>query len=245
MIAARSGASPSDALVRAILDSTGGNPLYIEEVVRALGPGLAPPSAVPSARPSISIPESLQPIFAQIVDRLGRDRQVAQMASLLGRDLPEPLTRTVIAGILGMPEDEVVASLARLVDKEIVEPLLTELSPGYRFRHELIREALAHSVGPDAKAEPRADRATGSSSPFRTTRANTRPCWPITSRAPNTTSAPPGAGSRQAAACRRGRARGGDRVVRAGCWSRCPASRGSPTRPRTRNWNWRSWRAAA
>ena len=84
------------------------------------------------------------------MDRLGDDRHVAQMASLLGRDLPEPLTRTVIASILGLSEDEVVASLARLIDAEIIEPILTELSPGYRFRHELIREALAHSVGPDA-----------------------------------------------------------------------------------------------
>ena len=151
MIAARSGASPSDALVRTILDSTGGNPLYIEEIVRALGSGAALPNATPSARPSIAIPESLQPIFAQIVDRLGADRQVAQMASLLGRDLPEPLTRTVIAGILGTREDEVLASLARLVDAEILEPRLTELTPGHRFRHDLIREALAHSVGPDAK----------------------------------------------------------------------------------------------
>ena len=151
MIAARSGSSPSDALVRAILDSTGGNPLYIEEVVRALATGVAKPIATQSARLSIEIPATLQPIFAQIVDRLGRDRQVAQMASLLGRDLPEPLTRTVIAGILGSREDEVVASLARLVDSEILEWRLTELSPGHRFRHDLIREALAHSVGPDAK----------------------------------------------------------------------------------------------
>ena len=102
-------------------------------------------------RTSIAIPESLQPIFAQIVDRLGSDRHIAQMASLLGRELPEPLTRAVIASILGLSEDEVVASLARLIDAEIIEPILTELSPGYRFRHELIREALAHSVGPDAK----------------------------------------------------------------------------------------------
>lgn len=150
MIAVRSGSSPSDALLRAILDSTGGNPLYIEEVVRAFAAG-AKPGAAPSARPSIAIPETLQPIFAQIVDRLGRDRQVAQMASLLGRELPEPLTRTVIAGILGSSEDEVVASLSRLVDAEILERRLTELSPGHRFRHDLIREALSRSVGPDAK----------------------------------------------------------------------------------------------
>ncbi len=151
MITARSGSSPTDALVRAILDSTGGNPLYLEEVVRALGAGAGRPTPMPSAPASIGIPPSLQPIFALIVDRLGRDRQVAQMASLLGRDLPEPLTRTVIAGILGWREDEVVASLSRLVESDILERRLTELSPGHRFRHDLIREALEHSVGPDTK----------------------------------------------------------------------------------------------
>jgi len=152
LIAARSGSPPDDALAKTILESTGGNPLYIEEVVRSVvAGGDARQRADGAERPSIAIPESLQPIFAQIVDRLGNDRHIAQMASLLGRELPEPLTRAVIASILGLSEVEIIGSLARLIDAEIVEPLLTELSPGYRFRHELIREALVHSVGPDAK----------------------------------------------------------------------------------------------
>jgi len=151
MIAARSGSAPAEAQVQAILDGTGGNPLYIEEVLRSVSAGDGPQPANRSAGPSIALPESLQPIFAQIVDRLGPDRQVAQMASLLGRELPEPLTRTVIARLLSLREDDVVAALARLVDAEIVEPVLTGLSPGHSFRHDLIREALAHSVGPDAR----------------------------------------------------------------------------------------------
>ena len=152
MIASRSASPPSDTETRAMLESTGGNPLYIEEVVRAFAAdGTTRQDVRESGRLPIGVPESLQPIFAQIVDRLGRDRQVAQLASLLGRDLPEPLTRTVISSILAVSETEVAASLARLIDAEIVEPLLTELSPGHRFRHELIREALAHSVGSDGK----------------------------------------------------------------------------------------------
>jgi len=153
LIAARSGSVLDHALANAVVESTGGNPLYIEEVVRSVSAGGdARPKADGQEHPSIGVPESLQPIFAQIVDRLGADRHVAQMASLLGDDLPEPLTRTVIASILGSTEADVVASLARLIDAEIIEPVLTELTPGYRFRHDLIREALAHSVGPDAKA---------------------------------------------------------------------------------------------
>ena len=152
LIATRAGWLRSETLFRDILESTGGNPLYIEEVVRSVvAGGDSRQKADGAERSSIAIPESLQPIFAQIVDRLGGDRHIAQMASLLGRDLPEPLTRVVIAIILGVTEAEVVSSLARLIDAEIVEPLLTERSPGYRFRHELIREALVLSVGPDAK----------------------------------------------------------------------------------------------
>jgi class 3 adenylate cyclase len=151
LIAARAGSPPDAALADVIFQSTGGNPLYIEEVVRSVvAGGDARRRGVGTARASIAVPESLQPIFAQIVERLGSDRHVAQMASLLGRELPEPLTRAVIASILGLSEDEVVGSLARLIDAEIVEPLLTELTPGYRFRHDLIREALVHSVGADA-----------------------------------------------------------------------------------------------
>ena len=152
LIATRAGWLRGGTLVREILESTGGNPLYIEEVVRSVVAGRDSwQKADEAERPPIVIPESLQPIFAQIVDRLGSDRHIAQMASLLGRDLPEPLTRAVIALILGVTEGDVVASLARLIDAEIIEPLLTERSRGYRFRHELIREALVLSVGPDAK----------------------------------------------------------------------------------------------
>ena len=150
LIAARAGSPLDPALADTIIESTSGNPLYIEEVVRSMVAGGTSPASEGGAA-AIAVPESLQPIFAQILDRLGNDRPVAQMASLLGRELPEPLTRVVIASILHLGEDDVVASLARLIDAEIVEPLLTELTPGYRFRHELIREALVHSVGPDAK----------------------------------------------------------------------------------------------
>jgi class 3 adenylate cyclase/tetratricopeptide (TPR) repeat protein len=151
LIRLRSGSVPSERLTRAIVDSTGGNPLYLEEVIRSIGGGDGGPSTSRPDRSSIGVPESLQPIFAQIVDRLGRDRPVAQIASLLGRDLPEPLTRTVIARILNTADNDVLLSLSRLIDAEIVEPLLTELSPGYRFRHDLIREALVYSLGPDAR----------------------------------------------------------------------------------------------
>jgi tetratricopeptide (TPR) repeat protein len=151
LIATRAGRLRSETLFRDILESTGGNPLYIEEVVRSVVAGGDSRQKADGAEPSIAIPESLQPIFAQIVDRLGADRHIAQMASLMGRDLPEPLTRVVIAMILGITEADVVSSLARLIDAEIIEPILTERSRGYRFRHELIREALVLSVGPDAK----------------------------------------------------------------------------------------------
>jgi len=150
LIVTRTGWMGSEVLVRDILESTSGNPLYIEELVRSVAAGDSWQRA-DGSESSIAIPESLQPIFARIVDRLGGDRHIAQIASLLGRDLPEPLTRAVISSILGVTEGEVVASLARLIDAEIVEPLLTESSPGYRFRHELIRDALVLSVGPDAK----------------------------------------------------------------------------------------------
>jgi class 3 adenylate cyclase/tetratricopeptide (TPR) repeat protein len=150
LIAARSGSLPDEAFTQTVLESTGGNPLYIEEVVRSLGTRPTP-AYQSTERHSVAVPESLQPIFAQIVDRLGTDRSVAQIASLLGRDLPEPLTRSVVASLLNLTEDQVLQSLVRLIEAEIVEPLLTELSPGFRFRHELIREALVHSVGSDAR----------------------------------------------------------------------------------------------
>lgn len=152
LIAARAAEAPDAERIEAILESTGGNPLYIEEVVRStVAGGGVPRNPVEPSRRAILIPDSLHPIFAQFVDGLGADRRVAQVASLLGRELPEPLTRTVVAAILGKSPEEVVQSLERLIEAEVIEPHLTALSHGYRFRHELIRESLVQSIGPDVR----------------------------------------------------------------------------------------------
>ena len=74
VIASRSASPPSDTEARAMLESTGGNPLYIEEVVRAsAADGTTRQAVRESEHLPIGVPESLQPIFAQIVDRLGRE----------------------------------------------------------------------------------------------------------------------------------------------------------------------------
>lgn len=152
LIAARAEAVPARGWLNAVLETTGGNPLYIEEVVRAnAATKEAPNRPTASPRHSISVPERLHPIFAPIVDRLGEDRHVAQLASLLGRELPEPLTRTVVASILGLDQSAVVRSLERLIEADVVEPHLTGPTSGYRFRHELIRESLVESIGPDVR----------------------------------------------------------------------------------------------
>jgi predicted ATPase len=70
LIASRSGTPLRDEMTDAILESTGGNPLYIEEVVRAVAAGGDARQKVDGLEPlSIGIPETLS---ADLLRKLSR-----------------------------------------------------------------------------------------------------------------------------------------------------------------------------
>jgi adenylate cyclase len=121
----------------------GGNPLFVEEIVRSLiGKGVlvrAPAGWTCTASyDTADVPPTLQGLLLSRVDGLPAEtRRLLQAASVLGVVFDEPLLRAVAA----MP-GRFDGTLARLVEAEIVQPL--EASPDerrYRFTH-----ALAHEV---------------------------------------------------------------------------------------------------
>jgi predicted ATPase len=105
---------------------TGGVPLFVEEVTRLL--------LERGAQGSIkAIPPTLQQSLMARLDRLGPAREVAQIASVIGRVFSYKLLKA----IAGLDDATLEAALERLSDADIVlvEGVLPESN--YRFKHAL------------------------------------------------------------------------------------------------------------
>jgi class 3 adenylate cyclase len=104
------GASPSQVhddqalaeLAERIAERTGGNPFFIEEVVRALEEGgrmTGAKGAYRLAAPvdEITIPATVQAVLAARIDRLDqREKAVLQAAAVIGKEFSEPVLRAVL-----------------------------------------------------------------------------------------------------------------------------------------------------
>jgi class 3 adenylate cyclase len=150
-------ADDADALLRALLghdaslrplaallrERTAGNPLFLEESVRALVEtgalrGTAGDYQLARPVPAVEIPASVQAVIAARIDRLAPDdKRLLQCAAVIGFSVPAPLLRV----ISGVDETALRESLARLQNAELLYE--TRLYPDveYTFKH-----ALTHDV---------------------------------------------------------------------------------------------------
>src|SRR5262245_20577 len=126
--------SARHALSREVIEDvaarTGGVPLFVEEVTRLLLERGEQGGAQ-------AIPPTLQQSLMARLDRLGPAREVAQIASVIGRGFSYKLLKAVA----GMDDAPLEAALERLSDADIVlvEGVLPESN--YRFKHALIQDA--------------------------------------------------------------------------------------------------------
>ena len=132
-------------LKQLIEERTGGNPFFIEEVVRALfdqGTLVREAGAtgrVVLARPvdEIQIPTTVQAVLAARIDRLPeREKQVLQTAAVIGKVFAEPVLRRVAE----LPEPELAAALRGLVAAEFLDERALYPEAEYAFRHPLTQE---------------------------------------------------------------------------------------------------------
>ena len=122
------------ALPKEVIDSvterTGGVPLFVEELTRLL--------LERGEQGDIqAIPPTLQQSLMARLDRLGPLREVAQVASVIGRGFSYGLLRA----LAGMEDAPLQAALERLAEADIL--LVEGLPPesDYRFKHSLIQDA--------------------------------------------------------------------------------------------------------
>jgi class 3 adenylate cyclase/tetratricopeptide (TPR) repeat protein len=122
-----------DDLVDEILRRSDGVPLYVEELTKAvLDAGLNRPA----------VPQTLQDSLMARLDRLGRVKEVAQVASVIGREFARPL----LAAVAGVGEAELDTALAQLVEAGLAFPRGNLVEGRYSFKHALVQEAAYDSL---------------------------------------------------------------------------------------------------
>lgn len=131
-----------------ILAKAEGNPLFLEEVIRALSD--AGQTAEDGEQRSIgrrfgaiTVPDTLAGVLSARIDRLQpRAREVAQTAAVIGRYFPSRLLRAVMAeprAASGSPDID--PELQTLTAEDLINHLEQEGEIDYRFKHELTKDA--------------------------------------------------------------------------------------------------------
>jgi predicted ATPase len=143
------GDDPSIApLKRLLIERTEGNPLFLEESVRALietADLVGEPGAyrLAHAAATIQVPPTVQTILASRIDRLSTEhKRLLQAASVVGKDVALPL----LEAIADMPADAFREGLAELQAAEFIYE--TQLFPEieYTFKHALTHEVAYGSL---------------------------------------------------------------------------------------------------
>jgi class 3 adenylate cyclase len=123
-----------DSLVREIITRSDGVPLFAQELTKAV---MDLRSVGPSA-----VPLTLQDSLMARLDRLGRAKEVAQVASVFGRQFSFAL----LEAVAGASPSDLRAALDRLRESGLVFEAGNEDGLSYSFNHSLVQEAAYESL---------------------------------------------------------------------------------------------------
>jgi hypothetical protein len=127
-------AQMDDTLIREIVTRSDGVPLFAEELtkavldLRSLGPG--------------AVPLTLQDSLMARLDRLGPAKDIAQIASVIGRQFSYAL----LEAIAGASDIDLRAALARLRESGLIFEAGNDGESSYSFNHSLVQEAAYESL---------------------------------------------------------------------------------------------------
>jgi len=127
---------------RFLIERTGGNPFFVEEIVRTLVEtevfvGVRGQYRLAKPFSSVQVPATVHAVLSSRIDRLGpEEKRLLQEAAVVGKDVPFALLQT----IAGMPEQQLRTHLAGLQAAEYLyeSRLFPDLE--YTFKHALTHE---------------------------------------------------------------------------------------------------------
>ncbi len=137
-----------------LVERTGGNPFFVEEVVRALvedGTLAGPAGAHRLTRPleQAGLPASVQSVLAARIDRLAAEHKpVLQSAAVIGRTFAE----AVLARVAGQAVETLTSSLSALCAAELLQESQRYPVAEYRFWHALTQEVAYATLLSDRRA---------------------------------------------------------------------------------------------
>jgi DNA-binding NarL/FixJ family response regulator len=130
--------SLSTAVAERLYDDSGGNPFYLEELVRAALSGQPAPGGAEEPR---RVPPTITAVIAGEFDRLSEGaRSLLEAASVVG----DPFEPELAGEIVGMDEASALAALDELLDRELVQ--LADVAGRCSFRHPIVRRAVYESA---------------------------------------------------------------------------------------------------
>jgi class 3 adenylate cyclase/tetratricopeptide (TPR) repeat protein len=121
----------SEETLAAVVERTGGVPLFVEELTRAVLEGGDAKSV------GRQIPVTLHDSLMARIDRLGPAKEIMQIAAVIGSEFSYELLQAVHR----VPDDELQRDLRSLTDAELL--YVRGIAPDsiYQFKHALIRDA--------------------------------------------------------------------------------------------------------
>ncbi|MFH0824706.1 MAG: AAA family ATPase [Pseudomonadota bacterium] len=142
----KKGALPGP-LKASIIDRSGGNPFFLEEVVRSLIDDGAVERKngdfqVTEKIEEVVIPPTINDVLVARIDRLEeRTRDLVKIASVIGRSFFDRVVKDVADSI-----EDVDYRLAHLMDVQIIRARMRSDELEYRFKHALAQEAAYESI---------------------------------------------------------------------------------------------------
>jgi tetratricopeptide (TPR) repeat protein len=130
-----------DAWVEEIIARSDGVPLFAEEVTKAVLESNPDPQGS-GKTPELRIPDTLQDSLMARLDALGPLKELAQAASVLGREFEYAMLRSISP----MKEADLQQALRAAVREELFYQRGAPPESSYLFRHALIRDAAYESL---------------------------------------------------------------------------------------------------
>ncbi len=135
-LAQRVAATLTDRKLALVVERTGGVPLFVEELARVVA------DANGSGRSEQKIPVTLADSLMARLDRLGETKEIAQIASVMGREF----SYAMLAEVAGRPEPELRDGLEKLAQAEIIYPRGFPPEATYLFKHVLVCDTAYDSM---------------------------------------------------------------------------------------------------